>query len=365
MNSSRALTALLVTIASLALVAGCGKDPAKPKITTPTYDYYVDAQAGADANAGTSAAPFKSITHALATAGPGKSIAVLPGTYDAANGESFPIVLQAGQSVTGDVTNKGNGTTPTIVSGHGATPSGPWTHATFVGAEGASLRGLRIGSTYQTLHAAVSAESVAVTVADNTFDGPTYAGVHLTGPGTSHVSGNVFHNGSYGVYLIASTDTSIVENNQFINPSIPIDLASGSAIVRGNRIVGSGQVGIHVQHGIAWIEDNVFDNPGGYATYGAILCNFAEAMPVVRRNTFTCVLGVVINEGLPDLGTAGSPGHNIFTGVSGAAVRHASVEAILAIGNTWQHSPPTAGVDIVITGAGSVRWGTGAGDIYP
>jgi hypothetical protein len=85
----------------------------------------------------------------------------------------------------------------------------------------------------------------------------------------------------------------------------------------------------------------------------------------VRSNQFNCVIGLWIDGGEPNLGTAVDAGLNNFAAVSGAAVVHHGNAAISAIGNTWQHSPPSAGVDIVVPGTGSVRWGTGVGEIVP
>jgi hypothetical protein len=59
---------------------------------------------------GSCAAPFKTLTYALSQAGAGDSIQVDPGTYDAANGETFPLDVPAGVTVVGDVAS--NGTSP-------------------------------------------------------------------------------------------------------------------------------------------------------------------------------------------------------------------------------------------------------------
>ncbi|MBN1592200.1 MAG: right-handed parallel beta-helix repeat-containing protein [Candidatus Coatesbacteria bacterium] len=65
-------------------------------------DYYVKAgTAGNDSNAGTAAAPWKTITRALSqdtgtwtpVIADGDTIYVLPGTYDTANGETFPLSI--------------------------------------------------------------------------------------------------------------------------------------------------------------------------------------------------------------------------------------------------------------------------------
>lgn len=71
-------------------------------------DWYVDAQHGSDASSGTSPADaWLTITHALAVtpappAGGTQVIHVAPGTYDAALGESFPILLRDAFQIVGD-----------------------------------------------------------------------------------------------------------------------------------------------------------------------------------------------------------------------------------------------------------------------
>jgi hypothetical protein len=80
---------------------------------------------------------------------------------------------------------------------------------------------------------------------------------------------------------------------------------------------------------------------------------------------FLSNLGVQIDNGVPDLGTAGDPGGNGFGPVTGPAIRHLGNTDIVAIGNPWQHDPPTEGGDIDIQGTGSVQWGPDPGDVYP
>src|SRR5581483_8517122 len=63
-------------------------------LDTATSIIWVDASAGSDANAGTFASPVKTIKKALTIAT--DTIAVRPGTYNAALGETFPITVQSG-----------------------------------------------------------------------------------------------------------------------------------------------------------------------------------------------------------------------------------------------------------------------------
>lgn len=59
--------------------------------------YYVNAATGNDANPGTSAAaPLKTISRGLLLAINGDAVQVMPGTYNVALGESFPLILGSG-----------------------------------------------------------------------------------------------------------------------------------------------------------------------------------------------------------------------------------------------------------------------------
>ncbi len=53
-------------------------------------DLYVDPQSGDDANQGSSASPYRTLTHALQSAAPGMVIHLAAGTYDEAGGEVWP-----------------------------------------------------------------------------------------------------------------------------------------------------------------------------------------------------------------------------------------------------------------------------------
>ncbi|MHB1017132.1 MAG: cell wall-binding repeat-containing protein [Coriobacteriia bacterium] len=82
--------------------------------------FWVDAVNGLDANAGTEAAPFKTITHALEVASSLDTLMILPGDYDTANGETFPLVA-SGESFLGV-----QGADATRIVGNGASQVMYW-----------------------------------------------------------------------------------------------------------------------------------------------------------------------------------------------------------------------------------------------
>ncbi len=368
----RGLPALFATF--LILAVGCGKSTTKPPVPpTPEPGYYVDPVSGLDTHDGSSSRPFRTVTHAIAATPDSAEIHLLPGGYDLSKGEIFPLLLKPGQALIGDTLTRGrSGPSSIWIDGHGsipwATPGSFAQFATIVAAAGCRVSGLQLGSYNSPAHFIVVSKDAGVTVSHNLLLGPSYGGVYLTGSGRCVIRDNEFGTDSYGVCFYACTDSVLVEDNDFVEPAQPVYVAGASdrTIVRKNHIGGSGQAGINVRDGAPRIVENVFQKHDGYPTDGAIWCWNGDASPWVRRNVFVdCVLAIRVEYGIPDLGTEGDPGLNDFSGVRGPAVSHSGPAAVMAIGNTWQHAPPTKGADIVVTGNGSVRWGPGANEIYP
>jgi hypothetical protein len=76
----------LVLAASTFALAACTPGGPPPTLT----DLYVDPIAGSDAASGTTAAPLRTLSAALQRADAGVTIHLAAGTYDAANGETWP-----------------------------------------------------------------------------------------------------------------------------------------------------------------------------------------------------------------------------------------------------------------------------------
>ncbi|MEW6051478.1 MAG: DUF1565 domain-containing protein [Candidatus Zixiibacteriota bacterium] len=340
-----------------------------------SYDYYVDAVAGNDDSSGTASAPFKTITHALKVAGENTTVGARPGTYDEANGEQFPIHLQPGQRLIGDIANKGLGSTSTWVYGAAlADPlSGNNWLAAIVAAESSFVAGFKFGAPPQHGTWGVYISNTGAEVAHCTFGGTSsslYGGIYTTGAGEMEIEESDFLTGSYGVYIYGCTDRVSVRSNQFLTMAIPMDVVEFTpdtvVVIESNFFVGSGQIGIQVQGGAPRIEGNTFNKPDGYATYGAVRCWSTTSNATVRGNSFVCARAIQIdNAATPDLGSVTHPGANNFSGVTVEAVYHMGSSSVSAIGNAWRHSPPVCGTDIVLTGGGSVTWGSGGGENCP
>ncbi len=325
----------------------------------------VSASLGNDATAdGSCSHPYKTITAALATISTG-TVWVAPGTYDAANGEVFPISVHAGVSLIGDVANKGNGTTATLIKGHGAVGTTGW-YAALVSGASSTISGCELDdSSFTVLSFGIYGDSGSMAVTANTFLSALYGGIVLFNGGNPSITNNTFQSSSYGVYT-ASTGTVTIQGNTFSGNSVPIDTSLGNTVIQGNTFTSSGLCGIQVESGGApSIQNNTFSSPG-YVS--AALCVQFSGSPIVRNNTFNVGTGPAVetsNTATLDLGTALSAGNNIFSSIKGTVISHRSSAKIYAIGNTWPTTPPACGSQIVTSGTGTVVWGTGGSNHCP
>jgi hypothetical protein len=321
-------------------------------------EYWVDAAAGSDVNPGTELSPFSTITYAVATAGSGTTIHVLPGSYDDAHGESFPIFLKENQIIIGDPSAKGAGATPTTIIGKGPNPAltGVGSIATVVCAAGTEISGIQFSAVYEVLHASVVVHGSTATVRNNNFLSTVYAGILMNDAGSSNIEANLIETRQYGVWVQYSPNMPSISGNEFRSTYLSVRGVETNAIIIDNLFSGSNLFGIIVERGVPRIEANIFE-PGVGGSSGAVTVQRETALPVLRSNVFQGALGVEIVDGNPDMGRSGDPGGNDFQAVTGVSVEHQGSADVSAIGNLWPNTPPIIGVDIVITGSGSVMLG--------
>ncbi len=176
---------------------------------------YVDAL-GSNTNDGSSALKaFKTITKALTVATAGNTISVAPGTYNAALGETFPLMVPEGVSLLGDPDTKG---VTTLITGEGIT-------SLLVSEFGGTFT---IGGIVYFKGGDVSFKGFTVSSASRSFDF-----------GTTQIMGAVT------CYLCTSI---AIESNKF------------SAIGPTISYADNGIPAVSVGGGIASIENNVFQN---------------------------------------------------------------------------------------------------------
>src|SRR5258708_29671770 len=125
MSTSAYTRSPVINLAALALAA-CPFQ--KEKRHDDPAVYYVNALAGLNTNSGTQISPFKTITYALSVAKrSGSTVHVLPGAYNVANGEVFPITVPAGVLPLREQPHKGGGSNPPNIGGGGG--PAPSTHS--------------------------------------------------------------------------------------------------------------------------------------------------------------------------------------------------------------------------------------------
>ena len=112
---------------------------------TGTMVLYVNGTSGQDSptSGKAEASPLKTIAYALQQAQPGTTIQVSPGSYSAASGEIFPLILKPGITLRGDEATKGQTTT---INGGGQvnTVSLARQNVTIFAMQDSAIRGLTI-----------------------------------------------------------------------------------------------------------------------------------------------------------------------------------------------------------------------------
>ena len=140
---------------------------------------YVNGTSGQDSpTAGKAeASPLKTITYALQQAQPGTTIQVSPGTYSAASGEVFPLILKPGISLRGDEATKGQTTT---INGGGQvnTVSLARQNITIFAMQDSAIRGLSVTNPLSR-GTGVWVESTNPTIANNTFANSQREGIFM------------------------------------------------------------------------------------------------------------------------------------------------------------------------------------------
>lgn len=268
---------------------------------------YVNPTAGNDSNNGTQTAPFKTISRALQQARAGATIQLALGTYSAATGETFPLVVPTGVLVVGNEASKGSGI---VVTGSGkyTSPTFAAQNVTFRLENNSQLRGVTVTNA-EIRGTAVWVESTNPTIANNTFVNNKREGVFATGTANPLVVDNV-------AMQNASTGFSIVRN------------AKGEW--RRNVCQKTGYGFAIGDNAAPLLADNrVIENRSG------IVIN-RECRPVLRSNLVerNTEVGLVVTENaLPDLGKSQDPGGNIFRDNTEFDLQNTTASTILSVGN--------------------------------
>lgn len=211
----------VVTIPLLTIAAACGGGSGDSKPQPPSADWYVNASLGSDAAPGTVLLPFRTLTHALSVAAMSEVVYAFPGTYDAALGETFPLLVPAGVTLLGSESDQGGGSVATEIVGGGVAPApnpGGMLGATIVPGAGSTVAGFRIANDQPP--SAVAAEAVvlpegAVTLRNNRIV-DSEDGVYCYNAVGDHViRGNVIQgHATSGIVFDGGGEGSVVESNR-------------------------------------------------------------------------------------------------------------------------------------------------------
>jgi hypothetical protein len=250
--------------------------------------YFVNVGSGNDANAGTSGSPFKTITHALGLAVSGDQVLVSAGTYSAATGETFPLVLPSGVSLTGitpamtiiDATNPSHDTRAIEISGSSAS-----TRLSGFTIENAYFKETSIGSNANGGAILLSGDATITqnVITNNTVEGypgvppgasggQAYGGAIYISSGIPHITNNIFSfNVARGGPGATTTDAGLNPGNGGGGTGGAVNNFGGAFIVN-NTFVGNSAAG-GAGGTSAFVDHATF---GGNANSGAVSANAAS-----------------------------------------------------------------------------------------
>ncbi|HIK29435.1 MAG: S-layer homology domain-containing protein [Oscillatoriaceae bacterium SKW80] len=268
---------------------------------------YVNPAIGSDKAAGTQSAPLKTITKALERAQFGTIIQLAAGTYSAANGERFPLIVPSGVSIIGDEAKKGSNI---IIEGSGEfiSPTFSRQNITIRLENESQLRGITV-SNRATSGTAVWVESTNPTIANNTFTKSEREGIFITGTAQPIIANNIFtENLGNGISLVRNAKGEI-RGNIFKKTGYGLAIGEKAApLVRENQI-SENRVGIVIN---------------------------GESRPVLRKNIIEKNLqdGIVVTmKSLPDLGWRQDPGGNIIRENRQYDLQNATSNVLVSVGN--------------------------------
>ncbi|MBH8573144.1 DUF1565 domain-containing protein [Nostocaceae cyanobacterium CENA369] len=313
------LTALLfIGATSVLLLREANAGIANQKAIAPTLNaqvpttatvIYVNSTTGADTSgAGTTAAPYKTITAALSQAQAGTVIQLAPGTYNAETGEKFPLLLKPGVTLQGDEASKGQAT---LITGSGFYTSKTFARQdiTILAEQNTTVTGVSVTNPTQR-GSGVWVESTNPTIKNSTFTASGREGVFVTGTGNPKVENNIFVQNKGNGISIAKSAQGEIRNNLFQDTGFGLAIGGTSTpLVAENQIVQN-KVGIYISE---------------------------SAQPVLRKNVIqnNTQDGIVATvKALPNLGTNEDPGGNLIRNNTRYDLNNATTSnKIIAIGN--------------------------------
>ncbi|MTJ07112.1 DUF1565 domain-containing protein [Anabaena sp. UHCC 0204] len=321
------LAALLLITGSSTLIPSQVKADTTPnliaQVPSNTSVIYVNSATGQDTSgAGTTEAPYKTISFALSQAQPGTVIQVAPGSYTKDSGETFPLVLNSGITLQGDESNKGTGTL-IIGGGYYTSPTFARQDITLLANNNTTITGLTLTNP-NSRGTAVWVESSNPVIKNSTFSNSLREGVFVTGTGNPQIENNVFLQNKGNGISVTKSSQGVIRSNLFQDTGFGLAIGGSSTpLIEGNNITQN--------------TDGLFISE--------------TARPILRKNAIRSNKrdGVVVTiNALPDLGTNESPGGNLIRDNVRYDLNNATrTNRIVAIGNDINQKLIFGAVDFV------------------
>ncbi|MCC5636839.1 DUF1565 domain-containing protein [Nostoc sp. CHAB 5844] len=285
--------------------------------------FYVNPLTGNSNNPGSQQAPFKTITQALKVATTDTTIQLTDGNYSVATGEVFPLTIPSGVKVIGNEANKGSSI---LIEGSGNYLSRTFAgqNVTFVMQDGAELRGVSVTNP-ATRGSGVWAESTTPTIANCTFKNCKREGVFTTGDANPVIQGNVFTENAANGIAIAKNSKGQIQDNTCFKTGFGIAISDTASPTLLNNKISENRSGIVVS---------------------------GSAHPILRNNVSENNTDdglTVIATALPDLGSASTPGGNIFRNNAKFDLQNASANKLISVGNQIDPNKVSGNIEFAST----------------
>ncbi|MDZ8187673.1 MAG: DUF1565 domain-containing protein [Nostoc sp. ChiSLP02] len=275
--------------------------------STLVLTLYVNPITGNDSNIGSRLSPFKSLTRALKVTKISTIIHLASGTYSAATGEVFPLIIHEGVKVVGNEANKG---AEIVIFGSGQyhSPSFRVQNIALLLLENACLVGVTV-TNYSTKGTGVWIESAEPTLANNTLSKCGREGVFTSGAAKPTILDNVFiHNAASGLVMAGHSQGEVLGN-----------------VFQRNRL------GIAISD---FATPTIANNK--LSENGTAIALSRNARPVLRQNLMTknSQGGLLVNgNAAPDLGSSENPAENIFRDNGGFDLHNLTTQKLVCAGN--------------------------------
>ncbi|MGF2011666.1 DUF1565 domain-containing protein [Nostoc sp. DedVER01b] len=275
--------------------------------STVVVTLYINPMTGNDNNTGSRLSPFKSLTRALKVTKIPTIIHLESGTYSAATGEVFPLIIPKEAIVVGKEANKGAGI---VISGSGEyqSPSFGIQNIALLLLDDASLLGVTVTNP-STKGTGIWIESAAPTLANNTLRDCGREGVFTTGTAKPAILDNIFVQNTASGLVMAGHSQGEVLRNLFERNPLGIALSDFAKPTIANNKLSENRTAIALSR---------------------------NAQPILRQNLIARSTqgGLLVNgNAIPDLGNTQDSANNIFRDNSEFDLYNATKKKLICVGN--------------------------------